>query len=200
MHGKRRNRVRLALHDGRISLDEIQDVEVSVGVMTHRRGEPVAARFNEFQGMETSSFFPPAFASGYWRLPVNQVVPHPVGGSIPLDVFEAMLQMDRAGTAIQAETAPIPELEREDIRSRADLENHAVAPRTVNGACGNKKVIMLPGGPEIDILFCAETALAGLSGSQLGRHLRPVDSFTQAEIDSSVGRRVQEVIALILRV
>ena len=93
--------------------------------------------------------------------------------------------MDRARPAIQSQPPPIPELEGKDVGSRADLENHAVAPRTVNGAGGDEEVVMFTGRPRIHIFLCVEGAGASLGGPQLGSHLLPVDSLPQPKIDNS---------------
>src|SRR4051794_25050888 len=91
MHRERWKRLRRAFHDRAVSLDKIQDVEVSMRVMRHGSGKPMAPRLNKLQQMQASSFFAPAFARCDIRFLINQVLAHPGGGSIPLDVSEAVL-------------------------------------------------------------------------------------------------------------
>src|SRR6266496_2259139 len=57
-------------------------------------------------------------------------------------------------TAVQAEASPIPQLESENVGRGADLEDHAVPSRTVNGARRNQEMVVLTGRKAIDVLLC----------------------------------------------
>src|SRR3954462_10694588 len=71
MHSKRWKRLRRALHNRGVSIHKIQDVEVSMCVMRDGSGEPVGARLNKLQGMQTGTFFAPAFPRCYIRFLIN---------------------------------------------------------------------------------------------------------------------------------
>lgn len=48
------------------SLDEIEDMEVALGVMRNHASEPMPTGFDELRFVQAGAFFPPAVALGEW--------------------------------------------------------------------------------------------------------------------------------------
>ena len=65
-------------------------------------------------------------------------------------------------------SAPVPQLEGEDVRCRADLEHHAVGPGAVDGAGRDQKMVMLFSGPLVHVLQRFKRGIAFLSAGQIG--------------------------------
>ena len=200
MHGQRWKRIGGAFHNCGVSFNQVEHVHVASCVVMHRDTKPVTARLNKFERMQAGAFFAPAFSRGYGHLLVDKMFAHPLGGAVPLDVLEAMLQIDRTRAAIQAQAPPIPQLEGEDVGRCANLQDHAVTARAVDGPGGNKKVIMLAGRPHIHIRLGGESRSTCLRGVQVGGHRLRVDPLAQAQEHGRVRRGVQHVVAFILRV
>ena len=81
-----------------------------------------------------------------------------------------MVDVDRPGPAVEAEPVPVPQLEREDVRRRADLEHHRVLARAVDGAAGDEEVVVLLRRPPVDVALVGEgRSAAFLRAAQVAR-------------------------------
>ena len=111
-----------------------------------------------------------------------------------------MIKMNWTRFSVQARSAPIPQLEGENVRSGADFQDHAVAAGTVNSSRRNQKVVMPPGGPLVHIFIGIKPGSILLRMVELPSHLFPVYIRLDAQIDTGIGRSIQEVVALVLSV
>src|SRR5438034_687368 len=101
--------------------------------------------------------------------------------------------MNRPRLAIQTEPTPVPQLECEYVRCRADFENHAVLARAMDGAGRNEKVIMLPSGKSVDVVFCAERGTAFLRRPQLTHHSLAVYTGLERSEERRVGKECRSL-------
>src|SRR5258706_16085432 len=106
--------------------------------------------------------------------------------------------MDWAWRAVQPEPPPVPHFEGEDVRSGADLKDHAVLARAMRSSSGNQKVVVLLGGKPIEVLVGVELNCALLRLQQVGHHLLAIDVLLCAEINTPSLPRIQHVVTLIL--
>jgi hypothetical protein len=95
------------------------------------------SRIDKFQFVQSGPFLDPTLAPADPLDSIRQILSHPFCVPIPLKVGGAVLQVNRAGAAIQSGPAPTPSLEGKDVRRRADFQNHAVRARTVDRARWN---------------------------------------------------------------
>src|SRR6185437_6435733 len=121
-----------AFNNCALAFDEVEDVDGAARVVRHDSGEPVAARLDEFKRVQAGALLAPAVAGGNGLDLVDERAAHPVRRAVPLDIGRAMLQMNGARASVEAEAAPIPQLEGEDVGRGADFQNHAVAARAVD--------------------------------------------------------------------
>src|SRR5215510_5720797 len=77
-----------------LALTQIQNVNRAIRAMRHRPHKPVSARLNELSFVQSSSFFLPALSLGDRSNGVNQLFLNPWRRAIPLNVSNAMLQVD----------------------------------------------------------------------------------------------------------
>jgi hypothetical protein len=68
----------------------------------------MAPRLNEFTHVKSGTFFRPAFALRYRYCPIQEIALDPLGVSIPLNIGQSMLQVDRTRMTIKSQAAPIP--------------------------------------------------------------------------------------------
>src|SRR5580698_1143352 len=111
--------------------------------MRRRTREPVPARFNKRQFVEPRALLAPTCSLPHRFDPIDQVFPNPFRVTVPNDVCQAVFEMNRSWQTIQAEPAPVPQLECENIRSCAYLKNHAISARAMDGARRNQKMVVL---------------------------------------------------------
>lgn len=190
-----------ALDDRFVSFNEIEDVDGAVGVVRDGAGEPVAAGLDEFESMKAGAFFAPARGRVKGLDMVDQVFLNPGGAAIPADIRKAVIEVERAGAAIEAHARPIPELKGKDVRGSADLEHHGVAAGAVDGSRGDEEVVVLACRKFVDVLLGIELGKRRCGcGAEIADHCGGVDGFAQAEIDTSIGRGIEQIVAFILGV
>src|SRR5215831_5242656 len=110
--------------------------------------------------MESCTLLSPAGPCIHQFDSIDQFPPHPGGRAIPLHIADSMLDVDWPGLAIQSHAPPVPELEREDVGSGANFQNHRIAAGAVNGSGRNRKVIVFPRRPGIDVSLRGKRSLA----------------------------------------
>ena len=88
----------------------------------------MAAGLNKFPGMQASAFFRRMIVAGQDLNFIDERGFDPFGVAIPLNVGEAVLQVDWTWEVVESRTAPIPELESKDVRRGADFETTLFAP------------------------------------------------------------------------
>ena len=198
MNDQRRETRRGTFHDHFFALTQIQDVDSAVHIVRHPLSKPVATCFNEFPLVQTGSLLAPSISLLNRSDPVYKVLLHPTSRPIPLNVVDAMLQVNRSWKAIESQSPPVPHFESKDVWRRADLEHHAVSPGAVGSTGRNQKVIVFARGPLIYILVRRKGETALLSFSQIRNHCAQLDVLLQAEIDRRILCRIQKVITLIL--
>ena len=118
---------RRAFDDSFLSLNEVENIDCPQRVVRRRTRKPVPARFNEFQFVEPCALLAPTRALPHRFNPIDQVFPDPFRVTVPNDVCQAVFEMNRSWRTIQAEPAPVPQLEGENIRRCAYLKNHAIS-------------------------------------------------------------------------
>ena len=87
------------------ALHEVQNVHPARSIVRDRRFEPVPSRFDKLPLMQPGTLLFPArtLADGFRT--IHQVLPHPLGVAIPLDVRCTVFQVDGTGPAEHAELA-----------------------------------------------------------------------------------------------
>ena len=132
---------------------------------------------------------------------IDERAAHPFGRSIPLDVGHTVLEMDGPGLSIEAEAAPVPQLEGEDVGRGADFEHHAVFAGAMNGARRNQEMIVLAGGETVDVFLGGEIEIRRFARARRSRSIAvAIDAFLQAQIDAGAFFGVEHVVALVLGV
>src|SRR5674476_318729 len=101
--------------------------------------------------------------------------------------------MDGARLAVQAQAAPIPELEGEDVGGGADFQHHGISPRTMDGAGGDKEMVMLLGRPLVGVWARRERGAAALRALQVSGHGGSISPIPQPEINGRPWSRIQHV-------
>jgi hypothetical protein len=76
--------------------------------------------------------------------------------------------------AVEPHPPPIPHLEGEQVRGGANLEHHRAGPAAVDRAGRDEEVVVLFGGPAVDVSLGGEGRPAGLGGLEVARHGRRV--------------------------
>ena len=117
---------------------QIQYIQVALCMMCNCPGEPVTVRLDELGFIQSGPFGCPAISLANFFRSVQQVFAHPLFSSVPVDVFFTVANIDGSRQAVESQTAPVPQLESEDIRSGTDFQYHTVFARAVDGASGNK--------------------------------------------------------------
>src|SRR5487761_458725 len=120
--------------DGLLSLRQIQHVHGAASTMRHGPAKPMPARLDELAFMQTRLLFPPSLAFADRPEPVDEILACPFGSAVPLNVCKAVFDVNRTGRPVETHAAPVPQLERKNVRRRADFENQAVAAGTVDGS------------------------------------------------------------------
>ena len=167
---------------------------------SHRHGEGSPPRFDELQRVQAGVDLFPARTFGDSRELIGQLLPDKGGIPVPLDDLASALDIDRTRFSVQAQAAPVPELEGEDIGRRADLKDHAAGAGAMDGARRNQVMVVLAGRNLIDILLRVEDNLTALGGTKVFDHRLAVYAFLQAQVHDSILRRVQQIITLVLGV
>jgi len=125
----------------------------------------MAPRFDELALMQTGTLFTPTVALRDQLNMVDQVIAHPLGRAIPLDVLCPVSDIDRTRQTVETESAPAPHLEGEDVRRRADLQHHRIGTTAVTRTRRNQKMVMFPRRETVNKPFIVEILLAGLRRS-----------------------------------
>src|SRR4051794_24579950 len=110
-----------------------------------------------------------------------------------------MLEVDGPWPPVEPEPVPVPQLEREDVRRRADLEHHPVAAAAMHRAGRNEEVVVPPRGPYVDMTIGWKRRAASLCRAQIRGHQLAINTLANSEIDDSVIVGVEEVVGLVLR-
>src|SRR4051812_19984889 len=110
--------------------------------MRHRSREPMPMRIDELRLVQTGALRAPTLA-GVERLHVvDQLAARERGVAVPLDVAQAMVEVHGSRPSVQTEAIPVPQLEREDVRRRTDLEDHPVATTAEHRAGRDQEVVV----------------------------------------------------------
>ena len=181
-------------------LHKTQHVQIAFCIVRHRLGKPRAARLQKLRAIEACPLLAPPIAGCNFFCPIQQFPFHPLRVSVPLDISQAMLKMDRAWTAIQSETAPIPKFEGEDVGRSADLKYQIVAAGTVNRPCRDREMIVFAGRPEIHIAFGGKRRSACLGICQVFTHLLAIRSCANPQVDLRIAALIENVVALVLSI
>ena len=193
-------RARGTLHDGALSVHQIQHGELPVGGEIHVVANGVHAGLHEFQRVQARAHLG-VFGLVRQRLEVvDQVFTDPGRGSVEADHVLAVLDVNRARAAVQAQPIPIPQLEGEYVWRGADLQHHAVAGRAVHRARRNQKVVVLLRGEEVDVSLRVKRAFAGLGALQVCDHRLRIHALLQPQIHAAALARIEDVVALVLGV
>src|ERR1019366_8888599 len=81
-----------------LAFDEIQHIHAAVCVVRNGLGEPMSSRLDEFALVQSGAFLAPAVTAAERFKTVDEIALCPVRGSLPLDVRQAVLEMNRART------------------------------------------------------------------------------------------------------
>ena len=89
-------------------LDEIQHMDGPGGVVPDPLPEPVPPGLDELRCMKTGSFFlPSVFFLEHLDL-IHKLLCNPLRISVPLDILDAVIDVDGPRPAIQAKATPVP--------------------------------------------------------------------------------------------
>ena len=80
-----------------------------------------------------------------------------------------MIEMDGTRLSVEAEAAPIPKFEGEDVRRRADFQHHAVFAGAMHRAGGNQEMVVLGGGKRLTNPSASEKARRLLCAMRVAR-------------------------------
>ena len=94
-------------------------------------------------------------------------------------------QRPRSWPTIEVDPPPVPELEGEDVGRRADLEDQVVPAGAVDGAGGDREVVVLPRRPRRNERVGGEPLAIRTGRAQRRGHLRTVDGRLQTEAGCS---------------
>ena len=158
--------------DRLLAFDEIQNIHAAVRIMRHGLREPMAPGLDEFALVQAGALLAPAVAAGDRFDAVDQIVLRPFGRAVPLDIGEAMFEMDRPRLAVETEPTPIPHLEGENIGRGADFQHHEFRAAAMHRAGRNQKMIVFLGGQFVGVFLRRKRCAAGLRGFQILRHRR----------------------------
>src|SRR5689334_21282230 len=101
-----------------------------------------------------------------------------------------MLEMNRAQAAVEPQASPIPKLERENVRSRANLQNHAAAAGAVYRSGRYQKVVVFFGRPSVYVLIGGKGGSALLRCLKGFRHRHWIHIVFQPQENASIRTRV----------
>src|ERR1035437_4238575 len=166
-----------------VAFDEVEHIDSALGVMRHRFRKPMSAGSDKLPLMQAGLFFAPSVAGSDLGDAVDQVLFDPASGAVPLGVGQAVRQMDGARLAVQAQAAPIPELEGEDVGGGADFQHHGISSRTMDGAGGDKEMVMLLGWPLVGVSARRGSGGGALRAPQVRGHRGGINPFPQAAIN-----------------
>src|SRR5579859_7672831 len=103
-----------------VAFDQVEDIDATVGGVRNRPGEPMAAGLDELKLVQTCALLAPGIALGKGFNAVDEIAPGPFGVAVPLDVRQPAVEMHWSRLAVEAKARPVPQLERENVRRRAD--------------------------------------------------------------------------------
>src|SRR5215471_11381319 len=103
--------------------------------MHDRLIKPMPAGFDKFVRMQAGYFLCKTRAACNRANTIDEILLYPISVALPLDVRQAMLEVNRTRLAVQTRSAPIPQFKSKDIGRGADFEDHAVAARAMNRSC-----------------------------------------------------------------
>jgi len=112
--------------NGLLSLDKIENVDRVSSFVRCRTCEPVSARFDKLQLVKSCALLSPSWAFRNRLYLIDQVLTKSLGVSIPGDVHQPVVDMNRPWQTIQTHSVPIPQLERKYVGSRTDFKDHTV--------------------------------------------------------------------------
>lgn len=84
------------------------DIHSSISMVINLFGKPVPAGFDEFKLMQTGPFFNPSLTFSDFFNTVNQILPGPFSGSIPLNIVLPISAYIRISGFCQTKAAPVP--------------------------------------------------------------------------------------------
>ena len=189
-----------ALYDGFFAFDEVEHMDAAGVFMADRDGEFETAGLDEFVGMESCADLLPAGSFGNGLEVVGQMFVDVGGVAFPLDYLFAAVDVDRARFAVEAEPAPVPKLESEDVGRRAYFQHYAACTRAVDCAAGDEEMVVLCGGKAVDVFFSVEYDFAALCGAKVAEHLLGALTLAETQVDRRTGLGVKDVVALVLGV
>ena len=160
----------------------------------------MSSGLDEFVRVKTGTFLAPSVAFGYLTDVVIEMLMNIFGVPAPVDHLASALDVDRSWLSVESESLPVPKLESEEVRSRADLEYHAFCAAAVFCSARDKDVVVLLCRNLVGIFVCIEDDLASLGLSQVFDHLVLVDAGLEAYIYMCTFAGVEQIIALILSV
>src|SRR5215472_13400280 len=175
VHHKRSEGAGWTFHHDFLAFDEVQHMDCALGVVKNLAGKPMPACFDELQFMQSRSLFPPTITSRDRNELIDEVRPRPFGCAVPLDIPFAMLDVNGPWALVETKPSPIPKLEREDVRCRADLQHHTAFAAAMHSACGDQEVIVFASWKLIDVLLGRKVEAALLRPIEVGDHTSGVD-------------------------
>ena len=108
------------------ALHKIQNVNSSACVVFHGLAKPMTPCLDEFLFVQTCLFFAPSNTLGNGCHRIDELFVRPCSISVPLNVFQAVVEMNGPRPAIEAEPSPVPKFEGKDIWGSAYLKHHAI--------------------------------------------------------------------------
>ena len=158
-----------------------------------------SSRLNEFQFVQAGVFLHKVLIFRNRVNGTHQILHDPFRPPLLNDLLSPA-DIDRPGFAVQSKAPPVPKLEGEYIRRRADLQDHGAAARAVDRSGRDQEMIMLLSGDLVDELLRVKRRAALLCHLKLRDHIGDLYTLFQAQIYAGALFRVQNVIALVLRV
>src|SRR6185437_555029 len=143
---------------------------LAAGIMGNGSREPVAAGLDKVSLSQPGPLFAPLISACNFAHTVNQLVASVVLVSFPNKVGLGVPQVNWTRLAVEPGPIPVPDFERKNVVSGADLEDKAIAAGTVQGAGWNQEVVMRPRGKARDKLFVIEGRPAALSSLKRLKH------------------------------
>lgn len=143
MDGKRLKCTGWAVDNCFVALYQIQHVHAAAGVVQNGFAKPVAAGFDKFTLVQASTLFTPAVSFRDRFELIHQMLMNPPRVALPVDHLFTVLQVYRARQPVQAQAAPVPQFEGENIRRSADLQHHGSRAGAVHRPSRDQEMIVL---------------------------------------------------------
>lgn len=190
------------LHLGTAALDDHPDVAAVLGgdVQAASRMQVVAVHVVEVVGVRRQVLLHVVVRRLHDARTADERVGHHAAVALEADVVQAVLDVDRTGTAVDVEAYPVVHLEGEDVGRAADLEHQVARTRGVDRAVRDEEQVVLVRREALHVTLDVDRLARALALFEGGGEGGLLHALLESEVDVRLGRRTQDVIGLVLRI